>query len=293
MTAEIIDGKAVSKQIMDELAPRIAALKDRGITPGLAAVLVGDDPASKTYVASKERACERLGLNSFVHKLPETTTEGELLALVEKLNSDPAVHGILVQLPVPDHIDGDNILDAIIQAKDVDGFSADSLGKIMSGRGQFIPATPLGIMVLLERYGIDPSGKHAVIIGRSNIVGKPLANLLVQKKQGANATVTVCHSRTPDVAHFTRQADILIAAIGVPGYVKADMVKPGAVVIDVGINSIDDPSAKRGYRLVGDVDFDAVSEVASAITPVPKGVGPMTIAMLMKNVVMAAELSGL
>ena len=289
MTAKIIDGKAIAKQIQDELAPKIDALKEKGITSGLAAVLVGDDPASKTYVAMKERACERLGINSFVHRLPEETTEGELLALVEKLNSDTQVHGILVQLPVPPHIDENKILDAVDPAKDVDGFSADSLGKIMSGREHFVPATPLGVMVLLERSGIDPSGKHAVIVGRSNIVGKPLANLLMQKKSGANATVTICHSRTADVAKFTRQADILIAAIGVAGYIKADMVKPGAVVIDVGINSVDDSSAKRGYRLVGDVDFDAVLEVASAITPVPGGVGPMTIAMLMSNVVKAAS----
>lgn len=288
MTAEIIDGKAVSKQIMDELAPRIAALKEKGITPGLAAVLVGDDPASQTYVRSKERACERLGLNSFVHRLPEETPESELLALVGKLNSDPAVHGILVQLPLPPHMDENKVLDAISQAKDVDGFSADSLGKIMSGRERFVPATPLGIMVLLERYGIDPEGKHAVIIGRSNIVGKPMANLLMQKKKGANATVTICHSRTRNLPEITRQADILIAAIGVAGYVRADMVKPGAAVIDVGINSIDDPSTKKGYRLVGDVDFEAVKEVAGHITPVPGGVGRMTIAMLMANVVKAA-----
>ena len=293
MTAEIIDGKAISVQVMKELEPGIQRLKERGIVPGLAAVLVGDDPASRTYVAMKERACGRLEINSFVHHLSEETTESELLALVENLNVDPQVHGILVQMPVPAHIDSNKILNAIIPAKDVDGFSADSLGKIMSGRENFVPATPLGIMVLLERSGIDPSGKHAVIVGRSNIVGKPLANLLMQKKHGANATVTICHSRTPDVSVFTRQADILIAAIGVPGYIKADMVKPGAVIIDVGINSVDDPSRKRGYRLVGDVDFEAVKEVASAITPVPKGVGPMTIAMLMSNVVKAAEKSGL
>jgi len=293
MTAEIIDGKAISLQIMEELRPAIQGLKERGIVPGLAAVLVGDDPASKTYVAMKERASGRLGINSFVHRLPESTTEAELLALVEELNTDPAVHGILVQMPVPDHIDPNKILDAIIPAKDVDGFSADSLGKIMSGRENFVPATPLGIMVLLERSGIDPSGKHVVIVGRSNIVGKPLANLLMQKKQGANATVTICHSRTPDVGSHTRQADILIAAIGVPKFIKTDMVKEGAVVIDVGINSVDDANAKRGYRLVGDVDLEAVKEVASAITPVPKGVGPMTIAMLMSNVVKATEKSSL
>ncbi len=289
MTAKIIDGKGIAEQVKEELGPAIKSLGERGIIPGLAAVIVGDDPASKTYVAMKERACDRLGINSFVHRLPEETTESELLALVQDLNTDDKIHGILVQMPVPDHIDSNKILDAIAQAKDVDGFSADSLGKIMSGREYFVPATPLGVMVLLERSGIDPSGKHAVIVGRSNIVGKPLANLLMQKKQGANATVTICHSRTPDVSVFTRQADILIAAIGVPGYIKADMVKPGAVIIDVGINSVDDPTKKRGYRLVGDVDFDAVSEVASAITPVPKGVGPMTIAMLMSNVVKAAE----
>ncbi|MCK5038485.1 MAG: bifunctional 5,10-methylenetetrahydrofolate dehydrogenase/5,10-methenyltetrahydrofolate cyclohydrolase [Thermoplasmata archaeon] len=289
MSAEIIDGKAISLQVMEELKPAIQELKEREIIPGLAAVLVGENPASKTYVAMKERASERLGINSFVHRLPESITEADLLTLVNDLNKDDKIHGILVQMPVPDHIDSNKILDAIIPEKDVDGFSADSLGKIMSGRENFVPATPLGIMVLLERSGIDPSGKHAVIVGRSNIVGKPLANLLMQKKQGANATVTICHSRTPDVSVFTRQADILIAAIGVPGYIKADMVKPGAVIIDVGINSIDDPSRKRGYRLVGDVDFEAVKEVASAITPVPKGVGPMTIAMLMSNVVKAAS----
>ena len=292
MTAEMIDGKAVAKQIQDELAPKIEELKGRGIVPGLAAVLVGDHPASQTYVAMKERACERLGINSFVHRLAESTTESELLALVDKLNADEKVHGILVQLPVPDHINSNKILDAIIQAKDVDGLSADSLGKILSGREHFVPATPLGIMVLLERSGIDPAGKHVVIVGRSNIVGKPLANLLMQKKKGANATVTICHSRTKDVATHTRQADILIAAIGVANYIRPDMVKEGVVVIDVGINRVDDPSRKRGYRLVGDVDFEAVKEVASAITPVPGGVGPMTIAMLMCNVVKAAEASG-
>lgn len=289
MTAEIIDGKAVSKQLQEGLAPRIAELKNRGITPGLAAVIVGEDPASQTYVASKERACGKLGLNSFAHRLPETTGQDELLALVGKLNSDDNVHGILVQLPLPDQIDPDTVIDAIAPEKDVDGFGAISLGKIMTGREHFVPATPLGIMVLLERYGIDPSGKHAVIVGRSNIVGKPLASLLMQKKKGANATVTICHSETQDVSHHTRQADILIAAIGVPNYIKPDMVKSGAVVIDVGVNRIDDPGAKRGYRLVGDVDFEGVKEKASAITPVPGGVGAMTIAMLMNNVVKAAE----
>ncbi len=289
MSAEIIDGKSISLQVMEELKPTIQRLKEKDIVPGLAAVLVGDNPASMTYVAMKERACGRLGINSFVHHLPETTTEVELLALVKELNADNRIHGILVQLPVPGHIDSNKILDAIIPAKDVDGFSADSLGKIMSGRENFVPATPLGIMVLLKRSGIDPSGKHAVIVGRSNIVGKPLANLLMQKKQGANATVTICHSQTRNLAHHTRQADILIAAMGMPKYIKADMVKEGAVVIDIGINSVDDPSAKRGYRLVGDVDLEGVREVASAITPVPGGVGPMTIAMLMSNVVKAAS----
>jgi methylenetetrahydrofolate dehydrogenase (NADP+)/methenyltetrahydrofolate cyclohydrolase len=291
MTADIIDGKAISKQVMEELRPRIASLAEKGIIPGLTVIIVGEDPASMSYVKSKGRACERLGIRSETIMLDESTSQKDLLAVISNLNANPKVHGILVQLPLPDQIDENAVLEAIIPEKDVDGFSPVNMGRLMAGQDCFVPATPAGIMEMLTRSNIDPAGKHAVIIGRSNIVGKPMAALLMQKRKGANATVTVCHSRTKNIGELTRLADILIVAIGKPNFIQADMVKPGAVVIDAGINRLDTLSDKRGYMLVGDVLFKEVREVASAITPVPGGVGRMTIAMLMQNTVLAAESS--
>lgn len=290
MSAEIIDGKSISQDILTQLEPEVTALKKKGIIPGLAAVLVGDDPASQFYVRSKERACERLGIRSYLHKYSEDLSEGELLSKIAELNQDGNVHGILVQLPLPDHICVDRVLESILPEKDVDGFSPINLGRLMSGKESFVPATPKGIQELLLRSGNDPGGKHVVIVGRSNIVGKPLANLLMQKKAGANATVTVCHSRTENMKDITITADILVAAIGKPKFITSDMVKDGVVIIDVGINRVEDPTAKRGYRIMGDVDFENVKEIAKAISPVPGGVGPMTIAMLMNNVVKAAKI---
>ncbi|MDO9537395.1 MAG: bifunctional methylenetetrahydrofolate dehydrogenase/methenyltetrahydrofolate cyclohydrolase FolD [Thermoplasmata archaeon] len=289
MTAKIIDGKAISQQVMKELVPRIASLKEKEIIPGLTVVILGEDPASMSYVKSKGKACLELGIRSETIMLPDNTSQEDLVKLIHRLNSDKKVHGILVQLPLPEHIEEKLILEAISPEKDVDGFSPINMGRLIAGQDCFAPATPYGIMEILARSGIDPAGMHAVIIGRSNNVGKPMAALLMQKRQGANATVTVCHSRTKGIEAITRQADILIAAIGSPGYVTADMVKPGVVIIDVGINRVEDPNAKRGYKLVGDVDFEAVKEIASAITPVPGGVGKLTIAMLMQNTVKAAE----
>ena len=289
MSAEIIDGKALSREVMEDLKPRIASLKEKGIIPGLTVIIVGTDPASMSYVTSKGKACERLGIGSETIMLKDDTSQKDLLAIIENLNQNSRVHGILVQLPLPDQIDENLVLESINPAKDVDGFSPINIGRLMAGQDCFVPATPNGVMEMLARSNIDPEGKHAVIIGRSNIVGKPMAALLMQKKKGANATVTLCHSRTKDMEKLTIQADILIAAIGKPNFVTADMVKPGAVVIDIGINRVDDDSRERGYRIVGDVDFEAVKEIASAITPVPGGVGRMTIAMLMKSTVQAAE----
>ena len=287
MSAQRIDGNEIAAQIQREIVERIAVLPRR---PGLAVVLVGNDPASVSYVTAKEADCEKVGIVGFDHRLPESTSERELLELVEALNRDPAVDGILVLLPLPKHIESDRILEAIDPTKDVDGFHPLSLGRMVLGLPSLLPCTPHGVIQMLLRSGYDPAGKHAVVIGRSNIVGKPLASLLARKAPGGNATVTVCHSRTPDIAGITRSADILIAAIGSPRFVTADMVKPGAVVIDVGVNRIDDPTRKRGYRLVGDVDFDAVLDTVSAVTPVPGGVGPMTRTMLLFNTVTAAEL---
>ena len=289
MSAKIIDGKAISRQIMEELKPGISKLVENGVYPGLSVIMLGEDPASMSYVKSKGKACERLGMRSETIMLARNTPQADLMKVIAKLNTNPKVHGILVQLPLPEHIDEDAVLEAINPDKDVDGFSPVNMGRLLAGRDCFRPCTPNGVMELLSRYGIDPEGKHAVIIGRSNIVGKPMAALLMQKRKGANATVTVCHSRTRNIEAITKKADILIAAIGSPEFVKAGMVKKGAVVIDVGINRVEDPEAEKGYRLVGDVDFDAVKEVAGAITPVPGGVGRMTIAMLMLNTVQAAE----
>ncbi len=289
MTAEIIDGKAISKKVMEDLKPRIASLKEKGIIPGLSVIIVGTDPASMSYVKSKGKACERLGIGSETIMLNDNTPQKDLLEIIVNLNNNPRVHGILVQLPLPDQIDENLVLEAINPEKDVDGFSPINMGRLISGQDCFAPATPSGVMEMLARSKINPEGKHAVIIGRSNIVGKPMAALLMQKKKGANATVTLCHSKTKNMTDITKQADILIAAIGSPNFVTADMVKPGAVVIDIGINRVDDDTRERGYRLVGDVDFEAVKEVASAISPVPGGVGRMTIAMLMESTVQACE----
>lgn len=287
----IIDGKKISADIREEIKRETAALTAQGTTPGIAVILVGDNPASVSYVTAKERACAETGICSFMTRMPAETTQEELLSEIDRLNRDDRVHGILVQLPLPKHIDESAVIRAILPEKDVDGFHPVNLGKLLLGEDDaFISCTPAGIMELLRRSGVDPSGKHAVVLGRSNIVGKPVANLLFQKKAGANATVTICHTGTPDAATFTRQADILIVAAGRPGTVTADMVKPGAVVIDVGVNRIPDSSKKAGFRLVGDVDFDAVSEVASLITPVPGGVGPMTISMLLSNTLKSAQL---
>ncbi|MBP8128010.1 MAG: bifunctional methylenetetrahydrofolate dehydrogenase/methenyltetrahydrofolate cyclohydrolase FolD [Candidatus Hydrogenedentes bacterium] len=290
--AQIIDGKQVAETIRAELKREIAVLQRRGVVPGLAVVLVGNDPASEVYVRGKRKTCAELGINSFDYDLPADCTERRLLDLIMELNEDGRVHGILVQMPLPKQIDSGKVLLAIDPRKDVDGFHPVSLGKLLSGEPGFVSCTPAGCQQLLLRSGYDPAGKHAVIVGRSNIVGKPLAALLMQKAPGGNATVTVCHSRTPDIASLTRQADILVAAMGVPEFIKADMVKDGAVVIDVGVNRVPDATKKSGSRLVGDVDFAGVSAKAGAITPVPGGVGPMTVTMLMKNTVQAAQALG-
>jgi len=290
MTANIIDGKATGQRIRDEIKVAVDKRKAEGKTvPGLATVLIGENPASKVYVRSKQKACEEAGINSFGFNLPGDATQEEAENLVRQLNSDPKINGILVQLPLPKHLDEEKVLAAIDLAKDVDGFHPVNIGRLaQKGREPlFVPCTPAGCMVLLEEAGAQISGANAVVLGRSNIVGMPVALLLVK----ANATVTITHSHTKDLPSVVRQADILVAAIGQPEMVKKDWVKPGAYVIDVGINHKDDPTAKRGYRLVGDVAFDEVSEVAAGITPVPGGVGPMTIAMLLKNTLHAAELA--
>lgn len=289
MTAKLILGKDVSEEIYGELRERIAALKSKGVTPGLAVILVGEDPASQVYVRKKGEMCEALGMKSLTIRMPEETTQDELLAKVAELNADPTIHGFLVQLPLPKHIDEEAVINSIDISKDVDCFHPFNVGKMLVGEPDFLPATPAGVQQMLIRSGIDTAGKHVVIVGRSNIVGKPMASIMVQKGAGADCTVTVVHSRTVGLADITRQADILIVAIGKPRFVTADMVREGAVVIDVGTNRVDDPTHPKGSRIVGDVDFDAVKEKASYITPVPKGVGPMTICMLMANAVKAAE----
>ncbi len=286
--ARIIDGKAVAQEMQEEMKSEVSGLRRRGVVPGLAVVLVGDDPASKTYVRSKEKACERLGIYSDVFRLPASTPEGDLLALVDELNLRRDIHGILIQLPLPGQLDEHRMILRINPDKDVDGQHPVNVGKLVIGTPGFLPCTPLGCRVLLERSGIETAGKHMVILGRSNLVGKPLANIMLQKEKGANSIVTVCHTATTDLAFYTRQADILVAAVGRPHMVTGDMVKDGAVVIDVGINRIEDPDATSGNKLVGDVDFDSVAPKASAITPVPGGVGPMTITMLMHNTIRSA-----
>jgi methylenetetrahydrofolate dehydrogenase (NADP+)/methenyltetrahydrofolate cyclohydrolase len=285
----IIDGKKISQEIKMEVKAAVEAMiADGKQVPGLAFILVGENPASQSYVKSKGKACEELGFYSVTERVPATITESELLAMVERFNNDTKIHGVLVQLPLPKHINEQKVIEAISPAKDVDGFHPANVGKMMIGIDTFYSCTPYGIVELLKRYKIDPSGKHVVVVGRSNIVGKPIANMLVQKKEWANAIVTIAHTAAKDLSFYTKQADILIAAVGKVNAITKEMVKPGAVVIDVGINRIDDPSAKNGSRLVGDVDFDSVEEIASAITPVPGGVGPMTIAMLMMNTLKAA-----
>ena len=291
MSAKIIDGNKVAEEMQAEMVDEVAKLKAEGITPGLSVVLVGEDPASKVYVRNKTRTCKKLGIKSDQHSLDADTSEEDLLALVEKLNNDDAVHGILVQMPLPKHINENTVIEAIDPDKDVDGFHPVNVGKMVIGEPGFLPCTPHGVQHLLIRSGVEIAGKHVVVVGRSNIVGKPVANILLQKQEGANATVTICHTGTDDIAAHTRQADIIIAAAGRPNTVTADMVKDGVVVIDVGVNRVDAPSSKRGFKLVGDVDFDAVKEKASAISPVPGGVGPMTITMLMHNTIDAAKMS--
>ncbi len=282
--AEILDGKLLSQKIKEEIKSEIEKMTARGERPpGLAAILVGDNPASKVYVKSKKKACDYVGIYSEVLELPEQISEHELANVVENYNNNEKIDGILVQLPLPRHISEERIIEAIAPNKDVDGFHPVNLGKLVLGQETFLPCTPYGIVELLREYKIETKGKHTVIVGRSNIVGKPLANMMLQKNNGMNSIVTVVHSATEDLAYFTRQADILIAAIGKPEFITANMVKNGAVIIDVGINRVDAPETKKGYKLVGDVAFDDVASKAKYITPVPGGVGPMTIAMLLKN----------
>ena len=295
MAVQLIDGNAIAREVRSEVKVGVERLRaERGVVPGLATVLVGEDPASQVYVGMKNRDAGELGFHSRQLTLPADTPEAELLGLVQGLNADPEIHGILVQLPLPLQIDEARVLLAVDPAKDVDGFHPTNMGRLASGASDvLVPCTPRGVVELLLRSGHEPAGRHCVVVGRSNIVGRPMASLLLRKGRGGDATVTVAHSRTPDLGAVTRLADILIVAIGRPGTIRRYMVKPGAVVIDVGVNRVDDPSSGKGYRLVGDVAFDEVREVAAAITPVPGGVGPMTRALLMSNTVDAAEaLSG-
>jgi len=288
MTARILDGKSIAMTIRDEIQQAVAAfIAESDVQPCLAAILVGDDPGSQVYVRNKEIACEKAGMKSHLTRLPASTSQSDLLALIAHLNTDPTVHGILVQLPLPDQIDTRVVLDAVLPSKDVDAFAPENVGLISQGRPRFLPCTPHGVMQILGRSGIDVIGKHCVVVGRSDIVGKPMAMMLAQKagplgKSNANATVTMVHSNTPDIATWTRQADVLIVAIGKPRFITADMVSQGTVVIDVGIN-------REGDKIVGDVDYEGLQEVASAITPVPGGVGPLTIAMLLANTLAAAK----
>jgi len=290
VTASIIDGKAIGQAIRAELKEQVAELAAKGVTPGLTVVIVGEDPASQVYVRMKGKAADELGMKSDTIRLPADTPEAELLALVDRLNADAGVHGILVQSPLPKPLNFERVVNRIDPGKDVDGFHPVNVGKVVRGdRDAFRPCTPAGVIELLRRSGTDPRGKHAVIVGRSMIVGRPVANMLLQDVPGGNATVTVCHTKTTDLPSFTRMADILVVAAGRPEVVGGDMIKPGAVVIDVGVNRVDAPGTEKGYRLTGDVNFAEAKEVASAITPVPGGVGPMTIALLMKNTVQGAR----
>lgn len=291
MAAQIIDGKKISESIRLEIKEATERMKaERGIVPGLAFILVGENPASQSYVGMKGKACEEVGFYSITERMPAETKEEELLAKVRAFNADPKIHGLLVQLPLPKHINEHHVIDAIDPRKDVDGFHPVNVGKLVIGEECLRPCTPAGIQELLIRSGNDPAGKHVVVVGRSNIVGKPIANILLQKQKGANAVVTIAHTGAPDLTAYTRRADILIAAIGRAEAITGAMLKEGAVVIDVGSNRVEDPSAKKGYRFVGDVQFESASKVAGAITPSPGGVGPMTIAMLLKNTFHAAEI---
>ncbi len=289
MTAEIIDGKKIATEMRAELKLEAERLKKKNIIPGLGVILVGDDPASLSYVTGKKRACENMGIYSDDNHLPADTSQQQLISLIQRMNADPKINGILVQLPLPKQLDESEVIMTIAPEKDVDGFHPVSIGKMVAGKPAFLPCTPHGIVQLLLRSNVKIEGADVVIVGRSNIVGKPLANILIQKSKTGNATVTVCHTRTKNLAEHTRRADILIAAAGRPNTITADMVKDGAVVIDVGVNRVDDPTRERGYRLVGDVDFEAVKKKASKITPVPGGVGPMTITMLLYNTIEAAK----
>jgi methylenetetrahydrofolate dehydrogenase (NADP+)/methenyltetrahydrofolate cyclohydrolase len=293
MTARIIDGKQVAAQMREELKAEVARLKEKGIVPGLGVILVGEDPASVSYVTGKERACAEMGIYSDNRHLAADTSQKRLISLVRKMNKDPKIHGILVQLPLPKGLNESEVLEAIDPAKDVDGFHPVNVGRMVAGAKAFLPCTPHGVIQLLIRSGVTIEGANVVIVGRSNIVGKPLANMLIQKSAIGNATVTVCHTRTKDLAYHTRQADIVIVAAGRLNTITADMIKEGAVVIDVGVNRVEDATKKQGFRLVGDVDFEAVKEKASLITPVPGGVGPMTITMLLYNTVESAKRSAL
>jgi methylenetetrahydrofolate dehydrogenase (NADP+)/methenyltetrahydrofolate cyclohydrolase len=290
MTAKILSGTEIAKEIRKELKAEIAEMKEKhGVVPGLAVALVGEDPASQVYVGAKVKTCGQLGVNSIEERLPADTSESDLLALIDRWNKDPKVHGILVQLPLPKHINEQKVLLSIQPDKDVDGFHPTNVGKMLIGKPDFLPCTPHGCQQILMRSGIETEGKHVVVVGRSNIVGKPVAAILVQKAKGANATVTICHTRTKNMEQYTRQADILIAAAGVPRVIKADMIKDGAVVIDVGVHRVGKTESGKD-KLCGDVDYDDVVEKASAITPVPGGVGPMTITMLMMNTVRSAKM---
>lgn len=295
MSATIIDGAAIAAGIREALARQVEDMIARGLLPHLSVILVGDNPASASYVRSKQRAGQDTGIKVVIHRIyvdaDPAQTERRIRDRIDLLNADPDVHGIIMQLPVPEGVDSDALLDRIDPLKDVDGLHPLNQGRILQGRERYLPATPHGVQQLLVRSGADPSGKHVVIVGRSRLVGMPLAAMLAQKRQGANATVTVCHTNTADLPAVTKEADILVAATGRPHTITADMVHPGATVIDVGVNRVDDASRTRGYRLVGDVDFESVSEVAGAITPVPGGVGPMTVAMLLNNVTRAARIS--
>jgi methylenetetrahydrofolate dehydrogenase (NADP+)/methenyltetrahydrofolate cyclohydrolase len=291
MAAKIIDGKEIAQQIRTELAEEVKRMKSRGVVPGLGVILVGEDPASRSYVMAKEKACHEIGIFSDDNHLPASTSRDELLALVQRMNADPKINGILVQLPLPKGIDESEVLMAIHPDKDVDGFHPLNVGRMVLGEKAFMPCTPHGVVQMLCRSGVKIDGAHVVIVGRSNIVGKPLANMLMQKSPSGNATVTVCHTWTRDIAKHTRQADIVIAAAGRPNTITADMIREGAVVIDVGVNRVEDATRRQGFRLVGDVDFEAVSQKASLITPVPGGVGPMTITMLLHNTVESARIA--
>ncbi|MDI6699213.1 MAG: tetrahydrofolate dehydrogenase/cyclohydrolase catalytic domain-containing protein [Candidatus Saccharicenans sp.] len=289
MTAKIISGKEVAASIREELKARTAVLKQKGLTPGLGVILVGEDPASVSYVTAKAKGAEEIGMFEETVRLPADSSEEEILKTVDRLNRDPRFHGVLVQLPLPRWVNPDKVINFISPEKDVDGFHPINVGKLLRGEPCPLPCTPFGVQQMLVRSGYSPEGKHVVVCGRSNIVGKPLVALLMQKKPGANATVTVCHTGTPDLKRFTLQADILVAAMGAPRAITAEMVREGCVVIDVGVNRVPDPHSPKGFRLVGDCDFEAIKEKAEAITPVPGGVGPMTVTMLLMNTIEAAE----